>query len=148
MPRGSVVRFDKSKGWGFVSVTSECPDKGLELFAHQNEIKSDGFRYLAENEEVEFEIEQNEKGYKATNIVVISPRVERRPSVRQYIPPSTSFRRTDQRHPPAVSSISQLEYRVRYLEGALNRLIEIASKDDGDIEPILTTSDSDYILKE
>jgi len=143
MPSGIVTRFDPKKGWGFITVTSgDAPVD--DLFAHQNEIKSDGFRYLVENEEVEFEIEQNEKGFKATNIVIKSPRVERRiNNVRTNN--NRSFNKTFSQ-PKTPANISQLEYRLERLEGIVNRFIEVASKEDADIDPVLTAADVRYIL--
>ena len=49
---GTVKWFNTTKGFGFI----EPADKSGDCFVHQTQIKSDGFRSLAEGETVEFEI--------------------------------------------------------------------------------------------
>jgi CspA family cold shock protein len=54
METGTVKWFNDSKGFGFIT-----PDKGGDdLFAHFSEIKTDGFKTLAENQKVSFETKQ------------------------------------------------------------------------------------------
>jgi CspA family cold shock protein len=62
---GTVKWFDDGKGFGFIT-----PDGGgKDLFAHFSEIQSTGgFRSLAENQKVEFEVKQGQKGPQASNI--------------------------------------------------------------------------------
>ena len=61
---GTVKWFNDSKGFGFIT-----PDEGGEdLFAHFREIQSSGFKTLAENQKVEFEVRQGPKGMQAANI--------------------------------------------------------------------------------
>ena len=52
------------KGYGFIKPS----DGGADVFVHHSDIESDGFRTLNENDRVEFEVTQGEKGPKATNV--------------------------------------------------------------------------------
>jgi CspA family cold shock protein len=64
---GKVKWFNSQKGYGFI-----VPDNGSkDLFVHSSSIKSDGYKSLREEQKVEFEIEQDEKGEKAINVTVI-----------------------------------------------------------------------------
>ena len=64
MPTGKVKWFNEQKGYGFIT-----PDDGGEdLFVHHTEIKVSGFRNLNENQKVEFEVGQGNKGPAANNV--------------------------------------------------------------------------------
>ncbi len=63
MAKGKVKWFNDSKGFGFIET-----EEGGDVFVHQSDIQSEGFRSLAEGEEVTFEIEQGEKGPRAVNV--------------------------------------------------------------------------------
>lgn len=63
MARGRVKWFHRKKGYGFI--TSE---KGEDVFVHYTTISGDGFKYLEDGEEVEFELEKAEKGFKAKSV--------------------------------------------------------------------------------
>ena len=64
MAKGKVKWFNDQKGFGFIT-----PEDGsADLFAHFQEIQSDGFKSLAEGQEVEFEVSSSDKGPKATKI--------------------------------------------------------------------------------
>lgn len=61
---GTVKWFNEAKGFGFIK-----PDGGGEdLFAHFSQIEGKGFRSLAENQRVEFEVTQGQKGPQASRI--------------------------------------------------------------------------------
>ena len=60
---GTVKWFNDKKGFGFIT-----REGGDDLFAHFSEIQGDGFKTLTENQKVEFEITNDTKGDKATNI--------------------------------------------------------------------------------
>ncbi len=65
MPRGKVKWFSDQKGFGFIA-----PDDGSkDVFVHHSAIQGGGFRTLAENDVVEFETEEGQKGPRATNVV-------------------------------------------------------------------------------
>lgn len=65
---GIVKWFDDGKGYGFITPEGG----GKDLFAHHSEIKNNGgFRSLQENQRVEFEVKQGQKGLQAANIRVI-----------------------------------------------------------------------------
>ena len=64
MPTGTVKWFSDDKGFGFVT-----PDEpGKDLFVHQTDIETTGFRSLDEGQKVEFESEPGDKGPKAINV--------------------------------------------------------------------------------
>jgi CspA family cold shock protein len=65
---GIVKWFNESKGFGFIAPD----DGGKDLFAHFKEIQGSGFKTLAENQRVQFEVTQGQKGPQASNIRTLS----------------------------------------------------------------------------
>ena len=63
MARGKVKWFNDAKGYGFIE-----QDSGEDVFVHFSAITMDGFKTLAEGQEVEFEIRTGEKGLHAANL--------------------------------------------------------------------------------
>ena len=63
---GTVKWFNDAKGFGFIEQESR-PD----VFAHFSEIKSEGFKSLAEGQTVEFTVTQGQKGPQAENIIAV-----------------------------------------------------------------------------
>jgi len=61
---GIVKWFNEGKGFGFIAPD----DGGKDLFAHYSEIKTNGFKTLAEAQRVEFEVTEGKKGLQAFNI--------------------------------------------------------------------------------
>ncbi|MDT0119458.1 cold-shock protein [Kocuria marina subsp. indica] len=67
MAQGTVKWFNAEKGFGFITPDGADGD----VFVHYSEIQSGGFRTLEENQRVEFEIGQGQKGPQATGVNVI-----------------------------------------------------------------------------
>ena len=67
MVRGKVKWFSDTKGYGFVT-----PDDGSrDVFVHHTAIEGTGFKRLAEDDAVDFEIEEGPKGPRAVNVVKV-----------------------------------------------------------------------------
>ena len=66
MATGKVKWFNNSKGYGFII----ADETGEDLFAHYSSIDTSGFKTLAENDAVEFDIQEGPKGLQAVNIKV------------------------------------------------------------------------------
>ena len=67
MVTGKVKWFNDQKGFGFIT-----PDDGSDdVFVHHTAIETQGFRSLREDQAVEFEISQGQKGPQAKNVNVI-----------------------------------------------------------------------------
>ena len=62
--KGKVKWFNESKGFGFAT-----PEDGSkDVFVHFSAIQGNGFKTLAENDSIEFDIEQSDKGPRAVNV--------------------------------------------------------------------------------
>ena len=61
---GKVKWFNDAKGFGFITRES-----GPDVFVHHTAIEGAGFRTLAEDQEVEFEVVQGVKGLQAQNVI-------------------------------------------------------------------------------
>lgn len=68
MPKGTVKWFSEKKGWGFLT----DPNVHGDIFVHYSEIQGDGFRTLAEGDEVDYELFNDTKGSKARKVVRIN----------------------------------------------------------------------------
>ena len=66
MIKGRVKWFNAEKGFGFIT-TEEDED----VFVHFSAIQKEGFKTLADDEEVEFEVVETEKGLQAENVVSV-----------------------------------------------------------------------------
>ena len=66
MAKGTVKWFNDSKGYGFIT-----PEEGNDVFVHHSSIQGEGFKTLAEGEQVEFEITEGDKGQQATNVTKV-----------------------------------------------------------------------------
>ena len=66
MASGKVKWFNDKKGFGFITKNG-----GGDVFVHHTSIQMDGFKTLTEGAEVEFDIQQGQKGEQAANVRVI-----------------------------------------------------------------------------
>jgi CspA family cold shock protein len=67
MQKGTVNRFNKLKGYGFI--TPE--DGGNEIFVHFSQVQADGYRELKEGQKVSYELAKGERGEFATNVRIL-----------------------------------------------------------------------------
>jgi CspA family cold shock protein len=64
MAQGTVKWFNADKGYGFIA-----PDDGTaDVFVHHSAIKTDGYRSLQDNQQVEFTATQGPKGPQAEDV--------------------------------------------------------------------------------
>ena len=63
MENGTVKWFSNQKGYGFIQ-----KDDGNDIFVHFSAIQSEGFKTLAQGQEVVFEISEGPKGPQAANV--------------------------------------------------------------------------------
>jgi cold shock protein len=61
---GKVKWFNEAKGYGFIEQS-----EGGDLFVHYSAIQDNGFKTLAEGQEVEFDVVEGPKGKQAANVV-------------------------------------------------------------------------------
>jgi CspA family cold shock protein len=63
---GSVKWFNEAKGYGFIKL-----ETGDDVFVHYAAIQCDGFKTLAEGQEVEFDLVEGQKGKQAANVIKV-----------------------------------------------------------------------------
>lgn len=63
MTRGTVKWFNEAKGFGFIA-----QENGEDVFVHFSQIQDEGFKTLAEGEQVEFEVVRGPKGLSANRV--------------------------------------------------------------------------------
>lgn len=61
--RGRVKWFNDTKGYGFIE-----REEGPDVFVHYLQISGEGYKSLAEGQEVAFEIVEGDKGLQAQNV--------------------------------------------------------------------------------
>jgi CspA family cold shock protein len=66
MATGTVKWFNAEKGYGFISQSD-----GKDVFVHYSAIESAGYRSLIEGPEVEFEVQQGDKGLQAASCRIV-----------------------------------------------------------------------------
>ena len=67
MQKGTVLRFNKIKGYGFIK-----PDEGDgEVFVHFSQVEMAGYKELKEGQRISFVLEKGERGDFATKVEII-----------------------------------------------------------------------------
>lgn len=61
---GTVKWFDNAKGFGFI-----VNDEGEDVFVHYRSIEGDGYKTLAEGQQVEYLQTKSEKGWQAAEVI-------------------------------------------------------------------------------
>ena len=67
MPKGKVVWFNSAKGYGFL----RGENGGDDIFVHFSALNMDGYKQLKQDQRVEFDLVEGEKGQQADNVRVI-----------------------------------------------------------------------------
>lgn len=70
MARGKVKWFSDSKGYGFIQ-SEEYANSAQDIFVHYTEIQKDGYRTLAQGQDVEFELLDTPKGLQAKRVALV-----------------------------------------------------------------------------
>jgi cold shock protein len=65
--QGKVKWFNEDKGFGFI----ERNDGGPDVFLHFSALSQPGFKTIAEDTPVEFDVESSPKGPKAANVITL-----------------------------------------------------------------------------
>ncbi len=63
MVQGIIKWFNDRKGYGFIS-----QEDGKDVFVHFSAIDSTGYKTLSEGDQVEFDIEESDRGPEAKNV--------------------------------------------------------------------------------
>lgn len=72
MPTGTVKWFDPEKGYGFI-----VDEGGSDVFVHARDVEPAGAQALNEGDKVQFEVVEELRGPKATQVRVLSSRARR-----------------------------------------------------------------------
>ncbi|MDY0214962.1 MAG: cold shock domain-containing protein [Bacilli bacterium] len=62
--KGTIKMFNKEKGFGFIHT-----EDGQDVFFHYSSLVMEGFKTITPGEQVEFTLEQSDRGPRAANIV-------------------------------------------------------------------------------
>jgi len=63
---GTVKWFDNKKGYGFITPN----EGGSDLFVHMSGIVMEGYKTLADNQKVSYQVETSDRGPVATNVTI------------------------------------------------------------------------------
>ncbi len=64
---GTVKWFNNVRGYGFITQG----ENGNDIFVHYRNIRGEGYRSLAEGQQVEFELTEGDKGLQADDVVCV-----------------------------------------------------------------------------
>lgn len=64
---GKIKWFNNEKGYGFIE-----GENGEDIFVHYSAIKQEGYKSLSEDQIVEYELLETEKGLQAINVKEVS----------------------------------------------------------------------------
>ncbi len=62
--KGTVKWFNAEKGYGFIT-----GEDGKDVFVHFSAIQGEGFKTLDENQSVEYDLTEGQRGMQASNVV-------------------------------------------------------------------------------
>ena len=63
--QGTVKWFNNAKGYGFITPS----EGGQDLFVHMSNIVMEGYKTLAENQEVDYKVGESDRGPVARDVV-------------------------------------------------------------------------------
>ena len=63
---GVVKWFNPAKGYGFIG-----REDGEDVFVHFSAIQMEGYRRLDKGQQVEFSVEEGDKGLQAANVIIV-----------------------------------------------------------------------------
>jgi CspA family cold shock protein len=67
MQTGTVIRFNKIKGYGFIT-----PDAGgNEVFVHFSQVQMSGYKELIDGQRISYNLQKGERGDFATDVKII-----------------------------------------------------------------------------
>ncbi len=67
MATGTVKWFNEKKGYGFIT-----DEQGNDVFVHFSGIAMEGFKTLKDDQKVQFDVTEGDKGLQAINVVVVN----------------------------------------------------------------------------
>ncbi len=67
MATGTVKWFNEKKGYGFIT-----DEQGNDVFVHFSGIAMEGFKTLKDEQKVQFDVTEGDKGLQAINVVVVN----------------------------------------------------------------------------
>ena len=67
MQMGTVIRFNKIKGYGFIQQDTDS----TEVFVHFSEVETSGYKELKVGQRISYDCQTGEKGQYATNVTIV-----------------------------------------------------------------------------